>query len=417
VGARSEGRWQRVRGAVPWRIRAAAAGAVCWLVLWGLPQVAQAQTTGGSEQRLRQQQEALDQLRQERADLESEMQAIQRRTRTLTEELANLDAQRQATARLVGALDQQLETINAEVRVTGEGLANAEQELVRKRSVLHRRLVEIYKRGRLYDLEALLSAQSFAGLMARYKYLHELTLRDQGLVRRVEGLRDEIESQRVRLVRLQDDVLRNRAEKTREVARLALLGSQSQRDLVVVQRSETDARQRLTELARAEADIAGLIASRETVRLRAELAPNARPAAVSSLRPVDRGQLEWPVAGSILYRFGRVINPNRTTTRWNGIGIGASVGTAVQAIAAGEVVHADKMRTYGPTVIVQHGGGDYSVYGSLARIAVRKGQQIPKGETIGSVGAIDPELPPHLHFELRPQGRSVDPLTWLRRPR
>jgi septal ring factor EnvC (AmiA/AmiB activator) len=112
-----------------------------------------------------------------------------------------------------------------------------------------------------------------------------------------------------------------------------------------------------------------------------------------------------------------VINPNRTTTRWNGIGIGASVGTAVQAIAAGEVVHADKMRTYGPTVIVQHGGGDYSVYGSLARIEVRKGQQIPKGEMIGTVGAIDPDLPPHLHFELRPQGRSVDPLTWLRRPR
>ena len=81
---------------------------MCWLVLWGLPQVAQAQTTGGSEQRLRQQQEALDQLRKERADLESEMNAIQRRARTLTEELANLDAQRQATARLVGALDQQL---------------------------------------------------------------------------------------------------------------------------------------------------------------------------------------------------------------------------------------------------------------------------------------------------------------------
>jgi septal ring factor EnvC (AmiA/AmiB activator) len=75
------------------------------------------------------------------------------------------------------------------------------------------------------------------------------------------------------------------------------------------------------------------------------------------------------------------------------------------------------MRTYGPTVIIQHGGGDYSVYGSLARIEVRKGQQIPKGEMIGTVGAIDPDLPPHLHFELRPQGRSVDPLTWLRRPR
>jgi murein DD-endopeptidase MepM/ murein hydrolase activator NlpD len=45
---------------------------------------------------------------------------------------------------------------------------------------------------------------------------------------------------------------------------------------------------------------------------------------------------------------------------------------------------------------------------------VRKGQQIPKGQLIGTVGATDPDLPPHLHFEIRPQGRSVDPLEWLR---
>ena len=65
-------------------------------------------------------------------------------------------------------------------------------------------------------------------------------------------------------------------------------------------------------------------------------------------------------------------------------------------------------------MIVQHGGGDYSVYGSLSRIDVRKGQQIPKGQLIGTVGATDPDLPPHLHFEIRPKGRSVDPLEWLR---
>jgi septal ring factor EnvC (AmiA/AmiB activator) len=68
-------------------------------------------------------------------------------------------------------------------------------------------------------------------------------------------------------------------------------------------------------------------------------------------------------------------------------------------------------------VIVQHGGGDYSVYGSLARIDVRKGQQVVKGAVIGTVGATDPDLPPHLHFEIRPKGRAVDPLEWLRAQR
>ena len=70
--------------------------------------------------------------------------------------------------------------------------------------------------------------------------------------------------------------------------------------------------------------------------------------------------------------------------------------------------------TYGQTVIVEHGGGDYSVYGSLGRINVAKGAHITKGEVIGSVGTSDPDLPPHLHFEIRHGGPAVDPATWLR---
>jgi len=382
--------------------------------VFAVPMVGWAQATGAPEQRLRQQQNELDKLRKERADLESKMVELQRSARTLADEVNNLEAQRKATARLVGALDQQLETIDTEVIKAGSGLVKAESELVNKRSALQRRMVEIYKRGILYDVEAMLSAQSFAGLVARYKYLHELALHDRGLVRRVEGLRDQIISQRLLLVRLQDEVTRNRSEKDREARRLADLESRRQRNLTTVQRSATQTRERLTQLARDEAKVAGVIASLETARRRAEMTPNARPAAPSSIRTSDLGKLDWPVDGTILYRFGRVINPNNTTTRWNGIGIGASVGTAVKSIAAGEVVLADNVGTYGPTVIVQHGGGDYSVYGSLARIDVRKGQQIPKGQTIGTVGATDPDLPPHLHFEIRPKGRSVDPLEWLR---
>ena len=388
--------------------------AVAGAVLLGTPAAARAQSTGAAEQRLRQQQDELDKLRKERADLEKKMAELQRSARTLVDEVNNLEAQRKTTARLVGALDQQLETINTEVIKAGSGLVKAERELVNKRSALQHRMVKIYKRGSLYDVEAMLSAQSFAGLVARYKYLHELALHDRGLVRRVEGLRDQIISQRLLLVRLQDEVARNRSEKDREARRLAALESRRQRNLTTVQQSATQTRARLTQLTRDEAKVAGVIASLETARRRAQMSPNARPAAPSSIRTSDLGKLDWPVDGAVLYRFGRVINPNNTTTRWNGIGIGASVGTAVKSIAAGEVVLADNVGTYGPTVIVQHGGGDYSVYGSLSRIDVRKGQQIPKGQMIGTVGATDPDLPPHLHFEIRPKGRSVDPLEWLR---
>ena len=68
----------------------------------------------------------------------------------------------------------------------------------------------------------------------------------------------------------------------------------------------------------------------------------------------------------------------------------------------------------GLTVIVQHGAGDYSVYASLNNASVRTGASIRKGDAIGTVGTSDPDLRPHLHFEIRPQGRAVDPESWLR---
>lgn len=365
-------------------------------------------------QRLRQQQDELDRLRRERSDLEARMLTLQRSARSLADEVNNLEAQRQTTQRLVAALDRQLETINGEVLETEAGLTKAERELEGKRGALQRRMVEIYKRGRLYDVEAMLSAQSFAGLVARYKYLHELALHDRSLVRRVEGLRDQIITQRMLLVRLQEEVGRNRQEKDREARRLADLEARSQKNLTAVQLSAQRTRERLQQLTRDESRIAGAIATLETARRRAEMAPNARPAAPSTIRTADLGKLDWPVEGTIVYRFGRVVNPNNTTTRWNGIGIGASVGTPVKSISAGEVVLADNVGTYGPTVIIQHGGGDYSVYGSLQAIGVRRGQQITKGQVVGTVGAADPELPPHLHFEIRPKGRAIDPLEYLR---
>lgn len=384
---------------------------------WSLVAVAGAQQPPTSEQRLRQQQDELDKLRRERSDLEARMNELQRSARTLADEVNNLEAQRRTTKRLVEALDQQLETINEEVIKAGTGLIKAENELNSKRNALQRRMVKIYKRGSLYDVEAMLSAQSFAGLVARYKYLHELALNDRKLVRRVEGLRDQIISQRMLLVRLQDEVQRNRQEKDREARRLAELESRRQKNLTAVQLTAQKTRERLQQLARDESRIANAIATLETARRRAEMAPNARPAAPSTIRTSDLGRLDWPVDGTILYRFGRVVNPNNTTTRWNGIGIGANVGTAVRSIAAGEVVLADNVGTYGPTVIVQHGGGDYSVYGSLQRIDVRRGQQVTKSQVLGTVGDTDPELPPHLHFEIRPKGRAIDPLEYLRAKR
>ena len=352
-------------------------------------------------------------MRRERAALEQRMREMQGTVHDLSAEVANIDRQADATARLVGTLGSQLTALDDEVQTTSTRLTRAQRDLDVKHVALRRRLVDIYKRGPLYTAEALLSAETFGDLVTRYKYLHELALRDRSLVRRVETLRDNVAAQHTLLVRLHSELERSRVEKADEERRLRVLEEQRSASLVQARRQVDRTRQRLGQIARDEARLTNVIASLEAARRRAESRPSAKPAAPSTLKVSESSRLNWPVSGSLLYRFGRVVSADNTTTRWNGIGIAAAVGTPVRAVAAGTVVLAEAMGSYGLTVIVQHGGGDYSVYGSLARADVAKGAAVAKGQTIGTVGTADAELPPHLHFEVRPNGRAVDPLTWL----
>jgi septal ring factor EnvC (AmiA/AmiB activator) len=375
-----------------------------------------AQQTESAEARINAQRDELARIRAERDELEAKMSGLQNTAHELRDEVNLLDKQHDATARMVKSLDNQLVAITDEVQSTTTDLQNSEREAAVKRVVLQRRLAEIYKRGPLYSAEVLFSAQSVGQLVARYKYLHLLALRDKGLVRRLEELHDKIEAQQGQLVRLQNSVAENRAEKAREAARLADLERQQTRNLARVQEDTKRTKARLAELEKSEARMNSMIAAFEAERRRA----NSRGAATmapSSIRTTDIGRLDWPVNGAFLYRFGRFVNPNNTTTRWNGIGIAAAIGTAVKSVSSGTVAYAGQMGTYGNTVILEHGGGDYSVYGSLDHISVRKGARVIKGQTLGTVGVSDPALGPHLHFEIRRGGPAVDPAEWLRAAR
>lgn len=376
------------------------------------PQVSGAQTA--ADARLRDNRQELARIRAERDALQARMDKLQSSAHSISEELQNVNRQHAVTQHAVKSLDEQLGYIGDEVRQTSGNLVRAQDEVTTKRAVLRHRLVEIYKRGSLFDFEAMLSADSFGELVARYKYLHEIAVRDRALLQRVEELQSTIRGKQHQLVTLQGDVRDNRSQKEQEEARLLQLQKQQQQSLVRVKKDTRKTQQRLAEIRRSEGRLNNIIASIEAERRNATTRSSAVARGASSIRTSDYGTLAWPVDGEIVYNFGRVINPNNTTTRWNGIGIAAAQGTAVRAVAAGDVVLAAPLGTYGQTVIVEHGAGDYSVYGSLNSIGVEKGAHVTKGQVVGTVGMSDPDLPPHLHFEIRHGGPAVDPATWLR---
>ena len=387
----------------------------CLAALAPSPESLVPSTVAAQDTKVRQQRAELDRIRQERAGLEKQMRDLQSTVHNLDAALRNLDRRADATSRLVRGLDRQLMLISAEVIQANDNMARAEAELARKRTILRRRLVDIYKRGPLYNVEVMLASQSFGELVARYKYLHLLALRDRSIVGQVEVLRNQVALERDRLVRLQRNINDTRLEHQREAKALETLTTEQRQALARTRRLQQQTETRLARIRQTENQLANAIAVFEAERRRVEASRPAARRATSSVRTSDYGKLDWPVDGPLVYSFGREVQPNNTSIKWNGVGIRAGVGTPVRSVAAGKVISVRQLGTYGLTVFLEHGGGDYTIYGSLSNAAVKVGQNVAKGEKLGEVGISDPELPPHLHFEVRQGGPAVDPATWLRR--
>jgi septal ring factor EnvC (AmiA/AmiB activator) len=368
-----------------------------------------------AEQRLREQRDELERVRREREDLERQASLLRNTAHDLRDEVANLDRRVGTSARIVKSLDKQLSLISDEVDSASAHMVIAERELADKRATLHHRVIDVYKRGPLFSLEAMLSAHSFGELVARYKYLHELTLHDRALVRRVELLRNEVSGERDRLVTLQAQLAQSRTDRSREVVRLSELELEQAANLRVVRQQAKQIADRIERHNRSIAQMEATIAALEAARKRADAARPVATRVASSIKTTDYGKLDWPVDGPLVYTFGKSLTASNATIHWNGVGIRAALGTPVHSVGAGRVSMVRPLGTYGLTVIVDHGAGDYTIYGSLQKATVKDGQAVTKGEVIGAVGKSDPDLPEHLHFEIRTGGRdAVDPVRWLK---
>jgi len=126
--------------------------------------------------------------------------------------------------------------------------------------------------------------------------------------------------------------------------------------------------------------------------------------------PVESG-LTMPVNGPVTSYFGNRYHPILHFTRFHaGLDIGAGWGTPIGAASDGQVVAAGWSGGYGREVQIAHGGGLVSLYGHMSEIVASAGSYVRRGQLIGYVGSSGLSTGPHLHFEVRQSGQSVNPL-------
>ena len=165
-----------------------------------------------------------------------------------------------------------------------------------------------------------------------------------------------------------------------------------------------------------ERDLAArYIGELQTAQAELQKAALARTASTPALPLAPfKGSLEWPITGRLLSHFGlNTASRFGTTIVRNGIEIAAPEGSPVRAVHGGTVAYAAPFTGFSTLVIVDHGGGAFTLYGHLNQAVVTNGARVGRGDVLGRSG-LTPDGSPAAYFELRIDGRPVDPVQWLR---
>ena len=342
------------------------------------------------------QQRAADRMRA----LREEAEALATREKSLLVDLRRLEIDRDIRLQSQRDAEKALAAANEDLSATVTQLESIEQRQASEIPGLATRLAELYKLGSGGYVRLLFSVDDVREMGRAYRAVASMAARDREQVRAhaatLQSLRQakaDLQTRRERAAALETEA--------RQAAVAAAAAVQARGALI----NEIDARRDLN------AQLAGELQSAQ-LKLNATVASLPSGTSALPIRPFQ-GALEWPVTGRVIATFGRGSTKFGTAVNRSGIEIASPLRRAVAVVHEGTVAYAAPFTGFGNLVIVDHGAQIYTLYGYLSSIAVNKGDRVEKGGRVGDVG-VSPTGQAVLYFEVRVDGKAVDPLQWLK---
>lgn len=326
----------------------------------------------------------------------------------------------------LGRLNNDLIGVENNLGRIGKDIGKVTDEANLKRTEIERRLTSLYKAGELGALRMFFSAESFPQIAENIRYMRSILDNDKRIfveynqkIEELKKLKSELERDALKKERIMSGI----ENKKREIEQEKRKKSDY---LVKVRQDRKSYEVSLKELQANASRLQSMMERLDALSRRKLSSRHEKPG--SKLKPLaelplvpdrgfasQKGRMSFPVRGEILESYGKHKHPEfNSYTFSKGLSISAGSGADIKAIYEGSVIFADYFKGFGNMIIVDHGGGYFSLYAHASRLVKKVGANVSRNESIASVGDVDSTKGPILYFEIRHQGKPVDPVGWVR---
>jgi len=376
--------------------------------------------------------DAKKQLQGIKKEIREKKQLITKTTRVesaVSSELAKIDMSLRSKERSLVDLTKDLKSAEKGLEKTRSEIDSVVKDVETRKKLIQGRLVSVYKAGEVGNIRFLFSSETLPQMLENLRYMKALLENDRQLVadynerigklkelkasmeqdvRRKENLKQSIVLKKKEIEAEKENkatfLLKVREDKKTYIASLQELELNSRRLQSIVEKLEAASRKRYTAKTR-----------RRSVQPDSKGGTTFVPPSTSTGFGAQKGRLSFPTQGRIVGSFGRHKHPEfNSYTISNGISIAAPIGADVRSIYSGAVVFSGYFKGYGNMVIVDHGDGFFSLYAHNSKVYKRVGSNVEKNELLASVGDVDSPRGSSLYFEIRYQGKPIDPSPWVR---
>ncbi len=359
-----------------------------------------------SDELIKQQREInkqIDKKNEELNEVKEELSTTMTQIKQLNQEISNYQLE-------INNLQAQIDTLNVQITEKENNIKEQQEKYDAQKVALEKRLIAMYESGNMTYLDMLLSSNGIVDLISNYYLISEIAKADETLLDNIEKTKIQIENE--------NNALKESKTKV-EAAQTEIVDKKKSKDTLVSQKNALA--NNLTEEEKSiQAELEEFEKDKE--KIASDLARIAAQEGVAPGTPSEAGYI-MPLSGKTKSNITTGYGSYQTRSgRHTGVDFACSSGTPIYAVKAGTVVTSDALRyangkykSYGEYIVINHHDGTMTLYAHMLSNSrlVRAGDKVSQGQQIGQVGSTGNSTGSHLHFEVRVNGKDVNPVPYL----